>query len=255
MTRALVVAFSLALVPAAAGAGAAEPVALRATPAHVSLVGSGRAVVRVTNSGTKRVAVDVAPAGFALDLRGRPRVVRGGERSAAGWLTLSPRHLTLGPRATASVVVAAKLPRRAEPGDHDALVLLSSKRMHGARVAVRLRLGVVVVVRAPGSVVRRIELHRLRVAHHGGRRSLEVVVVNRGNVTESLRGARAVLARAHSGRQVATLSARSRQLRPRTRGILEFPLRARLRGAIVVRVAIPAERERGVAQRSYRIRV
>ena len=96
---ALVVPVVLALVPASAGAGAGPPpVALTATPARVVLTGSARTTVRVRNSGTKRVAVDASRAGFALDLRGRPRIVwSGGARSAAGWLTLRPAHFTIGP--------------------------------------------------------------------------------------------------------------------------------------------------------------
>ena len=125
----LVVPVALALVPASAGAGAGPPpVALTATPARVVLAGSARTTVRVRNSGTKRVAVDVSRAGFALDLRGRPRIVwSGGARSAAGWLTLRPTHFTIGPRSSASLVVTSKLPHGAEPGDHDALALLATR--------------------------------------------------------------------------------------------------------------------------------
>ena len=63
----------LALASASAGAsGARPPVALTASPAHLELAGTGRATVRVTNSGTNPVVLDVRRAGFALDLRGRP---------------------------------------------------------------------------------------------------------------------------------------------------------------------------------------
>ena len=82
-----VFALALASVPADAGA-ARKPVALMAAPARVVLAGTTRAAVRVTNSGTRRVAVDVSRAGFALTLRGRPRIVRRGARSAASWLKL-----------------------------------------------------------------------------------------------------------------------------------------------------------------------
>jgi hypothetical protein len=76
--------FALALVSAPAGAGGArKPVALTAAPARVVLAGTTRAAVRVTNAGSKRVVVDVSRAGFALTLRGRPRIVRRGARSAA----------------------------------------------------------------------------------------------------------------------------------------------------------------------------
>ena len=250
-------ALVLALVPASAGAGAARsPVALVAVPAHLALDGTARASVRVTNSGTKPVEVVASRAGFALDLRGRPLIARSdGARSAAQWLTFRPGRFALEPRASISLVVASKLPRHAEPGDHDALVLLSTRPVRHARVAVRLRMGVVVVVRAPGNVVRRLELRGLRVARRGHGRALELVVANRGNVTESLRRARAVVTRARSGRRVATLVARSRELRPRTSGIIEFRLRGRPHGWMTARVLIPAEPGRSRLQRTFRIRL
>jgi hypothetical protein len=257
VARIAVAALASAPVPAAAGAGAgAAPVALTAVPARVMLAGSKRMDVRVTNSGTKRVVVDARRAGFALDLRGRPRIARnGGTRSAVPWLTLRPRHFALAPHTSVQLVVASKLPRRVEPGDHDALVLLSTRPLRNARLAVRLRMGVIVVVRAPGRVVRRLELRGLRVARRGKRRALVLVVANRGNVTESLERARVVVSRARTGRHLATLLARSRDLRPRTAGILEFPLRRRPRGWITVRAVIPAAAGRSVLRRTYRIRL
>ena len=239
---------------AALAPSAARPVALTAAPARVALVGSARTAVRVTNSGTKRVVVDVRRAGFALDLRGRPRIVRSDvSRSAARWLTFRPRRFALRPRATVAVALTSKLPRRAEPGDHDAVVVLSTRPLTSGRVAVRVRMGVVVVVRAPGRIVRRLELRALRVERRGKRRALELVVVNRGNVTESLRRPRAVVSPAHGRR--ATLVASSRQLRPRTRGILEFRLAGRARGPVTARVVIPGDAGRSTLRRTYRIRL
>jgi hypothetical protein len=249
----------LALAPASAGASAVasrDPVAISAVPAQVSLDGSGSATVRVRNSGTRRVAVDVAPAGFALDLRGRPHVVGGrGGRSAVDWLTLRPTHFALGPRAMASLAVSARVPEHAEPGDHDALVLLTTRPLVGARVAVRLRLGVVVVVRAPGAIVRRLELRRLRVVRRRGTRALELAVVNAGNVTEQLRHVRAVVRRPPDGPAVATAAASPRALRPSTRGLLEFGLRTRARGRFTARVVVPGERGRATIRRTFRVRL
>jgi hypothetical protein len=246
----------LALASAGAGAATRPPVALTAAPGRVVLAGSTRTTVRVTNEGTKRVLVDVRRAGFALDLRGRPRIVRnGGARSATRWLTLHPTRFALGPRGSVSLVVASRLPRRAEPGDHDALVLLATRPLGNSRLAVRLRLGVVVVVRAPGRVVRRLELRGLRVARHGRRRALQLSVANRGNVTESLERARAVVSLAHSRRRVTTLVANDRELRPRTSGILEFAYRGRRHGLMNVRVVVRAGPGRPVLRGRYRIRM
>lgn len=251
----IVAALVPAPVPAAAGAGAARPpVALTAAPARLDLTGSTRASVRIANSGTTRVLVDVSRAGFALDLRGRPRVVRaGGPRSAAAWLALRPTHFVLAPHAGASLAVTSKLPLHVEPGDHDALVLLSTRPIGSARLTVRVRMGVVVVVRAPGKIVRRLELGALSAMRRG--RALDLVVVNRGNVTESLRHERAVVSSVRGGRVLATLDTGRRDLRPRTRGIVGFRFRGRRRGPVVVRIAVVAEPGPRILRRTYRVRL
>jgi hypothetical protein len=109
-------ALVLALAPASAGAsGARPPVAITASPSHVDLAGSARATVRVTNAGADRVALDVGQAGFALDLRGRPKVVsrRATARSAAAWLSFRPRRLVLIAGASATVAIASRVPEGA----------------------------------------------------------------------------------------------------------------------------------------------
>jgi hypothetical protein len=122
-------------------------------------------------------------------------------------------------------------------------------------VAVRLRMGVVVVVRAPGEVVRRLRLRRLRVAREGRARTLELVVVNGGNVTEPLRRAQIVLSRIAGGGRLATLFATARELRPHTRGVLDFRLGRRLHGVAAARVVIPSEPGRAVTRRTFRLRL
>lgn len=221
ITRLTLCALALASVPAGASA-TRRPVALTASPARVVLTGAMRTAVRVTNAGTKRVVVDVSRAGFALTLRGRPRIVGRGARSAAFWLKLRPKRLMLPARTTASLLVSAMVPPKAEPGDHDALVLLTTRPFAAARLAVRVRLGVIVVVRAPGKVVRRLDLRKLRVARHEGRRSLELWVANRGNVTEELPRVHVTVSRARTGRRLASLVAAERDVRPHTQGFSSF---------------------------------
>jgi len=257
MNRAALFAIVLALVPASAGTSAPiRPLALTAAPARLVLVGSGADTVRIRNPGTKRIAIDVALAGFALDLRGRPHIAgRGSARSAARWLRVRPRHVNLAPHATAHLRVSASVPRRAEPGDHDALVVLSSRPLAGARVLARLRLGVVVVVRAPGTVVRRLELGRARVARRGRERTLEVAVVNAGNVTERLLRVRAVVSSLPTRRHLATVAAVAAEVRPHTRGLLEFRLRIRAHRSVTARVVLPAELGRPAVRRTYRLRL
>ena len=229
MTPAAAFAAVVALAaPALAGAAAPSPVSLVASPSHVALTGSARAPVTVTNSGTDPVVVDVARAGFALDLRGRPRAVS--RRSS--WLAVGPRRLTLAPGATATLTVSAHVPRRAQPGDHSELVLLTSRPPTRRDLPVRLRLGVVVVVRAPGKVVRRVSAISLRVRRAGKARVLGLLLANRGTVTESVGGPCAVLWLHRRGRILARLRAIERRILPHTRGLVELVYRGRLRGRL-----------------------
>jgi len=257
MTRAAGIALaSLVLVPAAAGTSTAPPsIALTASPARVMLLGSGPATVQLSNRGSRAVVVEVARAGFVLDLRGRPRIVSQGRAGAAdGWLTIRPRRLVVPSRGNASLTVTAKLPRRAEPGDHDALVVLTTQPTLAGGIAVRMRVGVRVVVRAPGAIVRRLDLRALRARRIGRIRLLELLVINRGNVTETLFRSRVELTLRQSGRGQSRVRPATRELRPGTRGIVQFVYRGRLRGAVTAGVSIALERG-PVSKRSYRLRL
>jgi hypothetical protein len=250
---------ALVLVPASASAGAGTvrpPVALIASPSHVALDGAARATIRLSNSGATRVSVDVSRAGFALDFRGRPRIVGDATtaRSAARWLTFGPRKLTIRPRSSSVVTIVSALPRRAEPGDHDALLLFTTHPRVRDGVAVRIRMGVVVVVRAPGSVVHRLALGRLRSAGSGRRTSLELLVANTGNVTESFQRADAAVSLFAAGRRAAKLAAVPRELRPHTRGVLVFRLPAHLRGSMTARLVVRVASGR-LYLGSYRLRI
>jgi hypothetical protein len=255
--RALAVVLVLVPASASAGAGAARPpVAVTVSPARVALAGTARTMVEVRNTGSSRVVVDISRAGFALDLRGRPRVVggTGDRRSAAGWITVTPRTVAIRPGRTAKVSIASTIPARAQPGDHDSLVLVTTRRRMRDGVAVRMRMGVVVVVRAPGKVVRRLRLGALRVAGSGRSRALEALVANRGNVTEAIERSEASVSLFAGGRRVARLLAEPRELRPGTRGLLRFRYAARRRGLVTARVTVLLDSGR-VLQRSFRLRL
>jgi hypothetical protein len=243
------------LVPAAAGTSAARPVlALTASPVRVTLLGSGQAAIQVKNAGSRPVVVDVARAGFSLDLRGRPRIVaRDGPRTAEAWLTVRPRRLAVAAGRSASLTVVARLPRRAEPGDHDALLVLTTRPRRGAGVAVRMRIGVLVVVRAPGRIVHRLELRTLRVRRSGRARMLELLVVNGGNVTEALTPGRVELL-VRRRRANASLRPDTRELRPRTSGIVQFRYGGRLRGWVIAQATISLA-PGAVTSRTYRLRL
>jgi hypothetical protein len=244
------------LAPALVGASPARsPVSLVASPARVTIAGSGRATVQITNSGSRRVEVEVRRAGFALDLRGRPRIVRSGRGAATSWLVVRPRRLALRPGARTSLSIASRVPRRARPGDHSALVVLTTRPMRGARVAVRMRLGVAVVVRAPGRMSRRLELRRLRVRRVGKSRLLELLVANRGNVTEVLARRRLTIILKRHERIFARLQTVARQLLPRTKGLVQARYTGRVRGRVTAVVELAPDSEGDVVRRTYSLRL
>jgi hypothetical protein len=247
---------ALVLAPASAGASTTRPVlALTATPARVALAGSGIATVRVVNPGRGPVSVDVARAGFSLDRRGRPKIGRrGGLRAATAWLAVRPGRFVLRPGASRVLTVRSRVPRRAEPGDHDALVLLTTRRRRGGAVAVRMRIGVVVVVRAPGQIERRLALRRVHVRRGRHVRVVEVVVANRGNVTESLERGR-IRVELRRGRFRARLRSEPRELRPRTSGVAQLRYGGRLRGWVTARAWIAEPPGASRVVRTFRIRL
>ena len=195
--------------------------------------------------------VSASAEGLSLDSRGRPAIARrSAPRSAAPWLRVTPASLPLRPGAAASVTVASTLPRCAEPGDHHTLLLLASRPLPRGGVNVRMRLGVRIVVRAPGRVVRRLVVAGLRVRHAGRARLLDVTILNRGNVTETLPRGRLSVLLVRNGRVLTRLVPDRRELLPRSRSVLSPTYGGRLRGRIVVRVEI-----RGGPRRSFRLRL
>lgn len=258
MRRAASLALAAALLaPASAGAsaGARPALGLTATPARVALDGTSAASVRISNPGGSPVMVDIGRAGFSLDLRGRPRVVpAGAARAAASWLTVRPGRFVLAAGAARSISVTAQVPRRAEPGDHDALVLLTTRPVRRAAVVVRMRIGIVVVVRAPGRVVRRLELRGLHVRHVAGVRAVELGIVNRGNVTETLSRGRVRLTFRRGARRT-TLLPEARDLRPGTRGVVLLRYRGALRGWVTASVWIGPSPGLAGMSRTYRVKL
>jgi hypothetical protein len=243
------------LAPASAGAsGAPPPVSLTASPARVTVVGSGQQAVRVTNSGSKTVELEVTRAGFALDLRGRPRIVPRRRLDAASWLLVRPRTLSLRPRATGSLTVSALVPRGARAGDHGALIVLTTRPIRGASVAVRMRLGVLAVVRAPGQITRRLELRRLHVRRVRAGHVLDIYVANRGNVTEVLPRGRVTVTLRDGRLTLARLHPAPRELLPRTIGIVSARYTGRARGRATALVEVSTESGRMV-RRAFRIRL
>jgi hypothetical protein len=244
---ALVLGTAAASIP---GAAAGRAIGLSASPLRVTLRGASTAAIVVRNPGRRALRVDVSRAGFTRSLRGKPRVRPAG--GAATWLRLSPRRFRLAPRAKTTLHVLAAPPRRAAPGDHPELVLLTTRPVGVKHVRVRLRVGVMVVLRVRGRTVRHLDARSLTVRRSGMLRLLQLRLVNRGNVTEPLgNGLRLALLR--GGRRFATLRPRSQELLPRSVGLAVFAYRGRLRGSVLARVELRPP-IRG-PRRSFRVRL
>jgi hypothetical protein len=226
------------VIAPAAGIAAAS---LSVSPVHIRLTPMASRTITIMNAGNASVSVNARPAGFVLGPRGKPTIARE-RQAAAGWLRLSPRRLVLAPRGTAVVTVSSAVPAGALPGDHPALVLFTTQPPRAAGVAIRIRIGVVVVVRVAGRIVHRVELEALRVRRH----ALEVVVANRGNVLERTH-VRISLSR--GGHMLGRLGSVRRTLLPHSRGIERFRYAARLRGWVTARVEV------GALRRTFHIRL
>jgi hypothetical protein len=226
------------VIAAATGVATA---ALSVSPVRIQLTRSASREITITNAGKAASVVDVRPAGFVLDRRGKPTVALERQR-AAGWLRLRPRRLVVAPGATAVVTVSSAAAAGALPGDHPALVLFTTQPPRSAGVGIRMRIGVVVFVRVAGRLVHRLEIGARSVR----RRMLEVAVVNRGNVVERTRVRVSLSSR---GRILTRRVSARRTWLPHSRGIVRFRYSARLRGWVIARVQM------GSLRRTLRIRL
>jgi hypothetical protein len=235
--RRILAAAAVGLVAASlAGAATGRGIGLSASPLRVTLHGSAAATVTVRNPGRRALVVDVSRAGFARSLHGKPRVRSA--RKAAAWLRVRPRRLRVAAGGKAVLRVRAAPPRLVEPGDHSALVLLTTRPLGRRRVRVRLRVGVIVDLRVPGRIVRRLDARALSVRRRGESRLLGLLLLNRGNVTERLGqdGLRLELSR--RGHRLATLRPPRGELLPHSRGVAEFTYRGPVRGSVEARIEL-----------------
>ena len=251
MTRALVAVVLGAAAASIPGAAAGRGIGLSASPLRLTFSGASSSVITVRNPGRRPLRVDVSRAGLARSLRGRARVTPA--RADVAWLRVRPQRFRIAPGAKATLHVRAAPSRRAGPGDHPALVLLTTRPLGVHRVRVRLRVGVVVVLHVRGRIVRRLDAQSLTVRRAGARRLIELLLVNRGNVTERLGGVRLRLVLLRHGHPLARLRPRRRELLPRSAGIAEFAYRGQVRGDVVARIELRPAGPR--PPRTFRIRL
>jgi hypothetical protein len=207
------------------------PVALAVSPASIVMKAPGSKRISLRNTGMEDVVVEVT------------RRAVGESAAFKSWLRVVPASRSIRAGRSATFTLRASRTPATTPGDHSAVILLTTRRTSTDRIAVRLRVGVRVLVRVPGRLVRRIDLGRLRVK----RNQIVAWVVNRGNVVVRL-DARARLLR--RGRVVARLRTRGRgTLLPGGRAAIRFDRPRRLHGPFVAEVLIGRE------VRRYRVRL
>jgi hypothetical protein len=219
------------VIAAATGVAAA---ALSVSPVRLRLAGAAARTIAITNPGGAAAAVEVRTASFVLDHRGRPMLARG-RQPAAGWLRLRPARLVLAAGGTAKVAVLSATPANARPGDHPALVLLTTQPPRTSSVAIRVRIGVIVFVRVPGRIVHRLVVGALRAR----RRVLAAVVANRGKVVERTR---VRLSLWRGGHALVRLGSVRVALLPHSRAVERFRYRGSVRGWVTARVELGARR-------------
>ena len=203
---------------------AAQPVALSVSPARAVLVAPASRTLQLGNLGTERMAVDVAWKSLSP------------HTGPYRWLTIAPRRLVL--RGGARTVLTVRAEPGASPGDHHVLILVTGRPVNAPRVAVHLRLGARLRIRAPGRLVRRIAVKWVRARRLKGKRALVVSVANRGNVTEQLRG-RLTVTLVRQSRVISRLRfGRPRELIPGARAVVALPYAGNARGLVTALVKV-----------------
>ena len=200
---------------------AVPSVALTVSPTRLVVAAGETGAIQVTNRGGSAAVIVAQPAALAVGLRGQPMVGR-----TRPFVVVRPRQVTVPPRGTATLTVSAAT-AKPEPGDHPSLVLVSSR---GSRrdVGVDVRIGVVVLLRGAGRIVR----HLVPLALRARGPDLELSLRNEGNVSERLTTASLRVRLLPRGRA----RVEPRELLPHTRGLVRLHPGPRSPFAAIVRV-------------------
>ena len=220
--------------------------ALAASPLRVVVHPGETATITVRNLGAAAASVAAAPNAYRLDLRGRPLLAAAGRR----WLAVGTRRFVLAPRGVARVAVRAIAPPGARPGDHAQVLLFAAATAGRTGVRVAVRVGVVVVVRCPGTLRRRLLPVGLSSRRTPRGPVLRLLLRNAGNVDEWLSSERLAVRVWRGTTRVALLQARPRRLLAGARALFEWRLARRVSGAVRVTVTLGPTFER-----RYRLRL
>jgi P pilus assembly chaperone PapD len=219
------------LVAATAGAGG-PALAISASPFSLHLQGAATGAIHVTNPGSQTVAVVVSTGDLAVSAAGAVSVdpKRKPQRSARSWLSVAPGRLELAPGSSADVTVVAHPPGGAAPGDHYALVLLTSVPPHGVQVGVSTRIGVSVVDTVAGGNSAPPSIHAPKVIAKGKKRMLRLQIANRGDVLQRFARGQISVEVKRGARRVARLVGPGRVLLPHSTGLITLPYPKKLHG-------------------------
>jgi hypothetical protein len=226
---ALLAAALVASVPAGAGGPA---LSISASPFSLHLQGAASGSIHVTNPGAQAVAVSVTTGDLAVSTAGTVTVdpKHKPKLSARSWLGVTPQRLQLAPGASADVTVVTHPPANASPGDHYALVLLTSVPPHGVQVGVSTRIGVSVVDTVTGGKAPPPAIHAPKVVTHGKKRMLRLQIANRGDVVQRFAHGQISIEIRQGARRVARLVGPGRVLLPHSTGLVTFTYPKKLHG-------------------------
>lgn len=231
------------MLAVAASAGA---VSISVSPSNLIIPAGQVGTLTLTNPGSEASTYDLAAGNYALTANGRvqidPRQTPG--RSAKDWITITPGSVTVPAQGSTTIRVATRRVAVATPGDHQALVLITSRAdTGGGGVGVRTRVGIGVVVRVPGRYVRRLSVNKPVVVRRGGSRVVQVRITNRGNINERFNKGQ-VRVTLRNGARRSVVIARAQNILPGTYGIFSMPYTGPLTGPVqataVVRPGSPA---------------
>src|SRR5262249_29877068 len=152
------------------------------------------------------------------------------------WLAVSPKHFTVKANGTFELKVRSHPGRNAGPGDHNALVLFTTKPSATGKVLVRSRIGVGGLVRVKGKLKRRLAItgvSTLRSKH-----KLRLVIANRGNINERLLRHRVSVTLKHGTKTVQKLWGPPRQILPHSRTVYALSYGSGLKGKITAFVTV-----------------
>ena len=228
------IAFALAALVAAGAAPARvdRPASLgiSVTPTQLTLLGAATQTLTVSNTGDGPAMIAVSTAGYAIANDGNFVVGGSSNDNARAWLHVEPAKLRLGPGGSGIVTVTSSPPSNATPGDHHALVLLTTSPGDGT-VGIRTRVGVVTLVRIAGTIVRKLTIQSVAVKNG----SLLVRIANDGNVNERLLAGQVTVDIPSVPRH---LRGGARDLLPNTSGDVTVPLPRSLHGRLTAIVHV-----------------